>query len=194
MRCAYATGSVRRLMATSMRQLHSRQAATNAQCLSQYDWMNNAKNQTPCLIASWSVVPCQENSWIIPPLSTAPGGLPFYLGPRRQSALFQCQCNTVHYSLIAACGACQGFHGAEGIENWSSFIVNCPSNTIQGAVYPLDVPPETAFPPWAYLDLKVCTSCLCQVFTGWVVMNIRTTNGMRQQLPLVLSRVRYKSS
>ena len=133
-------------MATSMRQLHSRQAATNAQCLSQYDWvcslelhtahsmhthaltaqMNNAKNQTPCLIASWSVVPCQENcelptlfmftrklrcftAWIIPAISSAP-----YTGPRPGSALFQCQCNTVHYSLVAACGACQGFHGDEG--------------------------------------------------------------------------------
>ena len=94
--------------------------------------MNNVKNQSPCLIASWSVVPCQENcelpmlfmftrklrrftAWIIAAISSAP-----YLGPLPGSALFQCQCNTVHYSLIAACGACQGFHGAEGIEKYVS--------------------------------------------------------------------------
>ncbi|KAI0717153.1 hypothetical protein C8Q76DRAFT_425626 [Earliella scabrosa] len=125
------------------------EAATTVRCLSQYDWMNNVKNQSPCLIASWSVVPCKENSWIIPAISSAP-----YTGPLPGSALFQCQCNTVHYSLVAACGACQGFHGDEGAVNWTSFRVNCPPDTIQGAMYSLDVPPETAFPPWAYLDLK----------------------------------------
>ncbi|KAI0717161.1 hypothetical protein C8Q76DRAFT_795363 [Earliella scabrosa] len=133
------------------RSIYARQAATTATCLPEFDWMTNSKNQSPCLVTSWTVVPCQANGWIIGP--PEPVGMP-YLGPTPWSDLFACQCNTVHYSMVAACAFCQGLAGSKGIVNFTEFKENCPSENIYGADFPEPIPPETAIPAWAYLDLR----------------------------------------
>ncbi|KAI0717150.1 hypothetical protein C8Q76DRAFT_425546 [Earliella scabrosa] len=130
--------------------LHSRQAASTVTCLPEFDWMINSKGQNPCLVASWGVVPCVPNGWIIQPLSSPADR---YGGPGPGSRLWNCRCNTVHYSLIAACATCQGYPSPDGVSNFTGYARTCPPNILQGAVYPQDIPPETAIPAWAYLDL-----------------------------------------
>ena len=44
---------------------------------------------------------------------------PAYLGPDKDSRdVYRCECNTVHYSLLAACALCQGYTDNEGILEW----------------------------------------------------------------------------
>ncbi|KAI0687604.1 hypothetical protein C8Q76DRAFT_266734 [Earliella scabrosa] len=132
-------------------QLHARQGATRATCLPGSEWMNNREHgQSPCLVASWAVVPCRgsnaANPWVIDPMHP-------YLGPTPTSDLFRCRCNTVFYSLLAACGACQGYHGIDGIENFTVHMADCPPGYIVHRQYPQDIPPEVTIPDWAYLDV-----------------------------------------
>ncbi|KAI0717147.1 hypothetical protein C8Q76DRAFT_726739 [Earliella scabrosa] len=133
--------------------VHAREAASAVTCLSDFDWMKNAKNQDPCLVASWSVEPCRQNSWAILPLTPDGPYQNFYMGPVPDSDLVECQCNTVHYSIIAACAFCQGYTNNQGIVNFSEFLDNCPNSSIRGSVYPMTIPLETDFPAWAYLNL-----------------------------------------
>ncbi|KAI0717163.1 hypothetical protein C8Q76DRAFT_426367 [Earliella scabrosa] len=132
--------------------LHPRQGATTVRCLPGSEWMRNSKDQTPCLVASWAIVPCRGTNgepWVIGPIH--PGG-PF-LGPSPTSDLFQCRCNTVFYSLLAACGACQGYHGQDGIQNLTVHMSPCPPGLLVHREYPQEIRPETAIPAWAYLDI-----------------------------------------
>ncbi|KAI0717146.1 hypothetical protein C8Q76DRAFT_783847, partial [Earliella scabrosa] len=132
-------------MTVSLSKLSARQGATTVTCSTEFEWMNNAKAQEPCLVASWSVEPCRSHSWRILPI-TPNGPYPArYTGPQSDSDLYNCQCNTVHYSLIAALSqvAC----------SFTQFLVHCPASSIRGPVYPVSIPPETDFPAWAYLSL-----------------------------------------
>lgn len=41
-------------------QLDRRGAATDAFCRPEFDWMNNSKGQSPCLVAAYLLAPCQR--------------------------------------------------------------------------------------------------------------------------------------
>ncbi|KAI0717149.1 hypothetical protein C8Q76DRAFT_726742 [Earliella scabrosa] len=138
------------MLTSSGPSLRSRQAASTVTCLSEFDWMNNSKGQNPCLVASWAVVPCFPNGYIVPPLTSQADR---YGGPTPGSKLWECRCNTVHYSLIAACATCQGYPSPDGVANFTQYAITCPPTILKGAVYPKDIPPETAIPAWAYVDL-----------------------------------------
>ncbi|KAI0717159.1 hypothetical protein C8Q76DRAFT_726799 [Earliella scabrosa] len=137
--------------ATHGAELRPRQGATSVICLHDFDWMRNSMYQSPCLVASWSTVPClPSGSWDIVPITSV--GL--YGGPwPGWGDLFNCQCNTVHYSLAAACAACQGYGGSSGIVNFTVFTKDCPPESLKGSTFPRDIPIESTFPAWAYLDL-----------------------------------------
>ncbi|KAI6131916.1 hypothetical protein EV401DRAFT_326465 [Pisolithus croceorrhizus] len=75
---------------------------TSAVCLSQYDWMDNSKNQNPCLVAAYVQGVCWDGQFTVDAL--APGT--HYIGPYGDNAN-ACTCNTVTYSLLRACSICQ---------------------------------------------------------------------------------------
>ncbi|KAG2349766.1 hypothetical protein BDR05DRAFT_979875 [Suillus weaverae] len=115
---------------------------SNVSCLSTFGWMNNSLLQNPCVVASYLESVCWGGDFTI---STLPSGT-HYAAPTVAEAN-QCECSTVTYSLISACGDCQG----ATYLSWSSWSYNC-SQTFQG--YPYDIPAGTVVPHWAYLTLN----------------------------------------
>jgi len=118
-------------------------AQSNASCLPFYSWTFNSQKKSPCEVASSLLAVC--NNGPVPV-----DGLPsdsHYLGPTTQNAN-ACQCNTVVYSLMSACGACQG----RTYLSWSVWSANCPMVSINS--YPEPIPAGVAVPGWAYLDVK----------------------------------------
>ncbi|KAH8099951.1 hypothetical protein BXZ70DRAFT_195533 [Cristinia sonorae] len=119
---------------------------TDAQCLSQYDWMTNSRGQNPCLVSAYLVTPCLTDpaAAIVQPLPPdSPGD---YYRPPQPASATACQCNTVFYSMLQACSKCQ----AHPIVPWSTWEFNC---TTPYSGYPETIPSGTNVPSWAYLDV-----------------------------------------
>ncbi|KAI0297402.1 hypothetical protein BC826DRAFT_165512 [Russula brevipes] len=111
-----------------------------------YDWSFNSMNQNPCTVAAYLLGTCNEGSFIIHPL--LPGYS--YMGPSALDAGNWCKCNTVAYSLLSACAACQG----ELWPFWSDFSTNC-SRVLPASSFPHPVPSGTRVPHWALIDVTV---------------------------------------
>ncbi|KAI0356569.1 hypothetical protein OH77DRAFT_1423500 [Trametes cingulata] len=120
---------------------------TTAYCSAGYEWMSNSKGQSPCLISSYLFTPCssQTASWVFP-LSP---GFHYNTPQNNPTSATPCRCNTVLYSMIAACSTCQG-QGAFVVP-WSLYAENC--STVYVNNYPEGIPVGTAVPAWAYLDI-----------------------------------------
>ncbi|KAI6005670.1 hypothetical protein EDD15DRAFT_661020 [Pisolithus albus] len=126
----------------SMRPLRAAAQQTTASCLSQFSWMDNSKNQNPCLIAAYVQGACSGGQFTVDPLAVNT----HYVGPYVDEAN-ACECNTVTYSLVSACAICQN----RTYIAWSSWATNC-STVYTG--YPENVPSGTAIPQWAYQDVS----------------------------------------
>ncbi|KAL1757188.1 hypothetical protein FB107DRAFT_260174 [Schizophyllum commune] len=124
--------------------LLARQAAgQNAQCTdSQFDWSYNSIKQSPCDVLVNLGAVCNGGIFSVPSLSSGEQ----YVGPDPQFAT-DCRCNTVFYSMLAACSACQD---AEYI-GWTMYSANCSSVAIEE--FPRDIPGGTRIPHWAYQDV-----------------------------------------
>ncbi|KAJ8588686.1 hypothetical protein M405DRAFT_874248 [Rhizopogon salebrosus TDB-379] len=126
---------------------------TTATCLPIFNWMDNTLNQNPCLISSYLASACLSqlgSSEITSSLAAlgvtaaSPGAM--YPGPSADTAN-ECMCNTVTYSMISACGACQ--NGT--VESWSAYKFNCTMPYY--STFPMNIPNGTVVPHWAYLDV-----------------------------------------
>nr|VWP01945.1 Histone H2A [Ganoderma boninense] len=139
---------------------------TTAKCRSEFDWMTNSLGQSPCLVTAWLWTPCYGTgngiliissglssmaltsvlpATFVPPVPTNW----VYQGPLAKDPFDStpCDCNTVLYSTMAACGICQG----AGIEPWPTYTVNCTQ--VYNGTFPESVPGGTAIPAWAFLDV-----------------------------------------
>ncbi|KAG2041610.1 hypothetical protein BDR03DRAFT_945232 [Suillus americanus] len=119
---------------------------SNVTCLSSFGWMNNSLQQTPCVVASYLESVCWGGDFTV---SALPPDT-HYAAPTVAEAN-QCECSTVTYSLISACGACQN----ATYLNWSQWNYNC--SQVFSQVYPSNIPSGTKVPNWAYF-LKVTAS------------------------------------
>jgi len=119
--------------------------SSNATCLPSFSWAINSLGQSPCLVSAWLQSVCNNGNWETNAL--LPGQI--YLGPQ-QGAAFPCGCNTVVYSLVSACGACQNVSSPAFI-NWTSWEENCGQIAPFGT-FPENISPSTAVPHWAYLN------------------------------------------
>ncbi|TFK76332.1 hypothetical protein BDN72DRAFT_230546 [Pluteus cervinus] len=108
-----------------------------------FSWSLNSQEQTPCTVAASLLAPCSGGNYGVSPLVS--GG--FYNGPTIAQAN-PCQCNTVVYSLMSACGACQNHQYA----SWSTWSGNCAQVTVGS--YPGSLPQGVHVPAWAYFDIK----------------------------------------
>jgi len=109
----------------------------------EWDWSYNSLGQSPCGVAAYLEAVCNGGLWEIEPL---PQGR-LYRGPDAgQDNL--CECNTVVYSLISACGACQGSKWIL----WSDWSFNC-SSVASASTYPKPISAGTRVPHWAYLNI-----------------------------------------
>lgn len=130
----------------------TRAQITTAECESSFSWMNNQKGQQPCLVAAFLMSPCLEFPSESEVLGLIQGiGINAYLPPGGTN-FYQattCMCSSVTYSLLAACGLCQGF----SYDSWTDWIVNCPSNLVNDGAYPNVIPSAVSVPTWAYLSV-----------------------------------------
>ncbi|EGN97447.1 hypothetical protein SERLA73DRAFT_169774 [Serpula lacrymans var. lacrymans S7.3] len=116
---------------------------SNVTCASSFGWANNSLNQTPCTVASYLEGVCNGGEWDIPALPPNE----HYLAPSLSDAN-NCQCNSVVYSLISACAACQN----QLWVSWDTWSTNC-SGYVYFMTYPNNIPQETVVPAWAYLNV-----------------------------------------
>ncbi|KAH9955185.1 hypothetical protein BGW80DRAFT_1396314 [Lactifluus volemus] len=104
-----------------------------------------SRGNGPCLVAGYLFTPCFGNSFSLGPLQ--PGQM--YVGPSLQQVNVEsCECGTVLYSLMCACGACQGGTWI----SWSNYIPNCTAGTLD-TPYPYPIPDGTYVPYWALLNV-----------------------------------------
>ncbi|KZT26509.1 hypothetical protein NEOLEDRAFT_1132014 [Neolentinus lepideus HHB14362 ss-1] len=117
-------------------------AQTSDVVCSIYNWTENSIGQTPCLVAAYLQGACNSGEYNIAALPDNQ----HYIGPT-QAIANDCQCSTVTYNLMSACGACQN----RTIIAWSSWSYNCSSVFLD--VYPETIPSGTRVPAWAYLNV-----------------------------------------
>lgn len=118
--------------------------ATDAVCLSQFNWMDNSKGQSPCFVAAYLESVCNNGQYTVPALLPDES----YVGPDADQAT-PCDCSAVTYSLIAACAICQ--NSSNTYIAWSLWSFNCTTAYTTG--FPQNIPSGTAVPNWAYLDV-----------------------------------------
>ncbi|KIP05860.1 hypothetical protein PHLGIDRAFT_128640 [Phlebiopsis gigantea 11061_1 CR5-6] len=132
--------------------LETRAQSTSAICESSFSWMDNQQGQSPCLVGAYMMSPClvEPSEAVVLGLVAGidvnaylpPGGSNFYTATT-------CMCSSVTYSLLAACGLCQGFT----YYSWTDWIANCPSNLVSDGSYVDSIPSAVSVPTWAYLDV-----------------------------------------
>ncbi|KAG2157220.1 hypothetical protein DEU56DRAFT_921244 [Suillus clintonianus] len=115
---------------------------SNVTCVAGFDWMNNSISQNPCTVASYLESVCWGGDFTISPLPVDT----HYAAPTTAEAN-SCECSSVTYSLISACGDCQN----RTYLTWASWSYNC--SVIYPQVYPMNIPSGTLVPQWAYLNV-----------------------------------------
>ncbi|KAF8334962.1 uncharacterized protein EI90DRAFT_3153125 [Cantharellus anzutake] len=115
---------------------------STAQCLPEYRWMNNSLGQSPCLMGAYLQARCFAGSFTVPPLKDGY----IYVGPKN-SSLSTCSCSSVTYSMLAACGICQG----QDFQSWYDWAYYCVDEfLVPEGFYPASLDPGTRIPSWAY--------------------------------------------
>jgi len=108
-------------------------------CDSTYNWAKNSLGQDPCVVGSYLLRVCDTSNITIPTLPVGDNYNPGDTSP--------CNCNSVTYTLIAACADCQDGN----FDTWSFWSENCTAP--YDKIYPEILPAGTAVPGWAYLDV-----------------------------------------
>ncbi|RPD66125.1 hypothetical protein L227DRAFT_597437 [Lentinus tigrinus ALCF2SS1-6] len=121
---------------------------TNAPCKngSDYNWSYNSLGQSPCLIGAYMMGACQPGGSY--DVQALPDVSFWYNGPAADQATL-CSCSSISYSLLSACGFCQG----AGWPEWSLWTQNCPSQLVSNGSYPHPIPKGTRIPLWAFVPI-----------------------------------------
>jgi len=113
-------------------------------CPTWWSWSFNSLGQSPCAVAAQLQGVCDNGKFSIPSLVSGD----HYVGPGSKDSPDMCTCNTVVYSLVSACGACQNGTWL----TWNAWTVNCsavdPPSTFSNAI-----PNGTKVPAWAFLNV-----------------------------------------
>jgi len=118
------------------------QSSNVTNCVASYDWSINSLGQTPCLVAAYLESLCGVPTMV----SSIPNGT-HYLGPTSPSQQDPCKCSTVTYSVVSACGGCQG----RTYQNWTTWSQFC--DNVEIATFPQVIPTEVQVPAWAYVNI-----------------------------------------
>jgi hypothetical protein len=117
-------------------------------CSLSWEWTFNTLGQNACTVAAFMMSTCSGGSFTI---NALPGPSYSYSGPSGSDDTDLCKCNTIAYSLLSACDACQG---AEWI-SWAEYKYNC-TTVLVPSEFPNPVPAGTSVPLWALIDVTVC--------------------------------------
>ncbi|KAJ6502358.1 hypothetical protein C8R45DRAFT_617223 [Mycena sanguinolenta] len=129
-------------------------------CTPLYQWSINSLNQTPCLVAAFLESVCQGG---FAEVNSIPVGT-HYIGPSASDASL-CQCSTVTYSLVSACGGCQN----RTFISWADWAVNCTD--VEVAQFLQTVPTEVVVPEWAYLDVTKSNNTFNPILANFSLSN-----------------------
>ncbi|KAF8557316.1 hypothetical protein OG21DRAFT_1482401 [Imleria badia] len=99
-------------------------------------------NQSPCTISAYLQGACNGGQFTVAALPPNT----HYTGPYVDEQN-PCQCSTVTYNAISACGLCQN----HTIITWTAWNFNC--STVYPDVFPPGVPDGTSIPQWAFQDV-----------------------------------------
>ncbi|KAJ3571061.1 hypothetical protein NP233_g4007 [Leucocoprinus birnbaumii] len=109
----------------------------------------NNKGQDPCLVAALLQADCRnETNVTIPQLAVNE----IYTGPNPANNHDVCLCNSVVYSLLSVCAACQSRFWMD----WTSWTAHCAIAYIRG--FPKNISSNVAVPPWAYNNITVISA------------------------------------
>lgn len=116
---------------------------TNATCQSGFNWTENSKGASSCLLAAIVISPCTENNYTV----IAINGTERYTPPSGNTANV-CSCSWAAYNLLSACTLCQGF--PQSVQNWSGYASSCEDN-LSNTYYPTGIvlPEGTLIPYYA---------------------------------------------
>ncbi|KAN0076908.1 hypothetical protein V8E55_010763 [Tylopilus felleus] len=106
--------------------------------------MDNSMGQSPCVVTAYLGGACNGGDFSVPTL--LPNDV--YTGPY-VSQQNECQCSSIFYNTICACGLCQN----HSIIGWDSWDFNC--STVYPGTFPLGIPAGTAVPQWALQDVTL---------------------------------------
>ncbi|KAG8827749.1 hypothetical protein FRC19_000758 [Serendipita sp. 401] len=134
----------------------AQQATTTAVCGNQFNWMQNDRSQSPCLVAAYLQGACGIGEWTVPLLPIINGQQQAYNPPNNATSNL-CTCSGAVYNLMSACAACQG-GGWILFAPWSlecdagNFITlpdSFPAN--------IPIPSNTTIPKYATIDPRSWT-------------------------------------
>ncbi|KAI0290348.1 hypothetical protein BC826DRAFT_1027138 [Russula brevipes] len=111
---------------------------------SAWNWTTNTLGQSACKVMAYLQATCYGGSYTVYTLT--PGNI--YGGPSGIDIFNLCKCNTIVYSLMSACEACQ----EDPWETWSNYSDSC-SKILPVATFPKPIPAGTRLPQWALLDV-----------------------------------------
>ncbi|KXN92204.1 ATP synthase subunit beta, mitochondrial [Leucoagaricus sp. SymC.cos] len=87
-------------------------------CPPSFDWARNSKNQDPCLVVALLQADCRNDTNVTISKLAANE---VYTGPDPANTNDVCACNTVVYSLLSVCAACQN----RFFVDWTSWTLHC---------------------------------------------------------------------
>lgn len=118
-------------------------------CSSSFDWAKNSKGQDPCLVAALLQADCRNGTNVtVPKLAVNE----IYPGPDPANTHDVCACNSIVYSLLCTCAACQGRFCVD----WTSWTEHCAMAYLEG--FPKDIPSDINVPLWAYNKITMASA------------------------------------
>ncbi|KAF9454636.1 hypothetical protein P691DRAFT_316859 [Macrolepiota fuliginosa MF-IS2] len=117
-------------------------------CVSSFHWAQNDKGQDPCTVAALVQASCRSDTNVtIKKLSANE----IYVGPDQKNTNDTCACNSVVYSLLSACAACQDRFYID----WQSWTRYCATSYLYRI--PGNISSNIVIPSWAYNVISVGT-------------------------------------
>jgi len=121
--------------------------AAFAQCVAGWDWSYNTELQNPCEIAGSLQAPCLGfSTYELGPLAN---GTDYVTPQQNDTAQKNCGCNTIIYSLYAACTLCQRGENNSTV-TWAAWSQFCDKVFV--TQYPFSIPYNASVPHWAYVN------------------------------------------
>jgi hypothetical protein len=151
--------------------LQSRAIQSQAICTSDFVWMENAEQNSPCETAAQINAICNGGNWIVPALAQNESNVYDIPDPAKGTATF-CTCSWASYNLISACTACQGGNLATEIVEWTDYSSNC-AGKLSNTYFPsnITIPSDVTIPFWAGENPTTWTNGLFSVPAAQQIAN-----------------------
>ncbi|KAK1224955.1 hypothetical protein PQX77_012104 [Marasmius sp. AFHP31] len=118
--------------ATAWAAVQPRAGIQGTQCQSQYEWLNNEQDITPCVLYSAVEAPCAQGSYNVGPLVKGK-----HYDPPDGATVSECACSWAAYNLQSACALCQDL--PRSLNTWNFYNAACGSLLANDTYWPSDI-------------------------------------------------------